>query len=72
MREVREYASTLDDQFPYWLFFLTKQGLGLQRITYCFIPPHLSPNRCCGLADSARRDSLNLMDGGYPLACRRP
>jgi hypothetical protein len=40
--EVREYVSVLDCQFPYWLFFLTKQGLGLQCIMYCFMPPYLS------------------------------
>lgn len=40
--EVREYVGVLDDQFPYWLFFLTKQGLGLQCIMYCLMPPYLS------------------------------
>jgi hypothetical protein len=40
--EVREYVSALDHQFPYWLFFLTKQGLGLQCIMYCLMPPYLS------------------------------
>jgi hypothetical protein len=40
--EVREYVSLLDDQFPYWLFFMRKNGLGLQAITYCLMPPYLN------------------------------
>ena len=28
----------LDQEFPFWLFFLTKQGLGLQCIMYCMLP----------------------------------
>jgi hypothetical protein len=39
---VREYVSLLDSEFPYWLFFLTKEGLGLQCIMYCLMPPYLS------------------------------
>jgi hypothetical protein len=39
---VREYVSVLDSEFPYWLFFLSKQGLGLQCIMYCLMPPYLS------------------------------
>lgn len=33
----------LDDQFPFWLFFLSKSGTGLQCIAYCFLPPFLTP-----------------------------
>jgi hypothetical protein len=40
--EVREYVSALDSQFPFWLFFLTKFGLGLQCIMLCFMPPYLT------------------------------
>lgn len=40
--EVREFVGLLDDAFPYWLFFLTKSGLGLQCIMLCFIPPYLT------------------------------
>jgi hypothetical protein len=40
--EVREYVSRLDAEFPYWLFFLAKDGLGLQFIMHCFMPPHLT------------------------------
>jgi hypothetical protein len=39
---VREYVSLLDSEFPYWLFFFTKEGLGLQCIMYCLMPPYLS------------------------------
>lgn len=31
----------LDEGFPYWLFFLSKRGLGLQFITLCLLPPLL-------------------------------
>jgi hypothetical protein len=40
--EVRQYVSLLDDKFPYWLFFLGKNGLGLQAISYCLMPPYLN------------------------------
>ena len=40
--EVRKYASLLDSEFPYWLFFLTKEGRGLQAIMLCFMPPYLT------------------------------
>lgn len=40
--EVRSFVSRLDDQFPFWLFFLTKEGLGLQCIMLCLMPPYLT------------------------------
>jgi hypothetical protein len=40
--EVRNFVSKLDDQFPFWLFFLTKSGLGLQCIMLCMMPPFLT------------------------------
>ena len=40
--EVRDYVRALDDEFPFWLFFLTKFGLGLQCIMLCFMPPFLT------------------------------
>ena len=43
MPEVREYVHKLDHEFPYWLFFLSKRGLGLQCIMYCHLLPHLTP-----------------------------
>lgn len=41
--EVREFVHALDDQFPFWLFFLDKEKLGLQCLAYCFVPPFLTP-----------------------------
>jgi len=40
--EIRNYVQKLDDEFPFWLFFLSKQHLGLQCIAYCFLPPFLT------------------------------
>jgi hypothetical protein len=40
--EVREYVYRLDGEFPYWLFFLSKYGLGLQCLLLSFLPPHLT------------------------------
>lgn len=42
IQEVREFVYALDEQFPYWLFFLNKAALGLQCIAYCFLPPFLT------------------------------
>ena len=41
--EVREFIAAIDDEFPYWLFFLSKHALGLQFVAYCFLPPFLNP-----------------------------
>lgn len=38
---VRQYVQELDNQFPYWLYFLSKRHLGLQCLLYCFLPPFL-------------------------------
>ena len=40
--EVREYVYKLDDEFPYWLYFLSKKHLGLQALYLCFLPPFLN------------------------------
>ncbi len=39
IQEVREFVYAIDEQFPYWLFFLDKKALGLQCIAHCFLPP---------------------------------
>jgi hypothetical protein len=39
---VRDFAYRLDDEFPYWLFFLSKRHLGLQCLTFCALPPFLT------------------------------
>lgn len=41
--EVRDFIYKLDEEFPYWLYFLTKQGLGLMFVLSCFCPPFLTP-----------------------------
>jgi hypothetical protein len=41
--EVRNYVQKLDDEFPFWLFFLSKRLLGLKCIAYCLLPPFLTP-----------------------------
>lgn len=40
--QVREFVHSLDARFPYWLFLLSKGGLGLQCILYCFLLPSLT------------------------------
>lgn len=39
--EVRNFVYQLDQQFPFWLFFLSKHHLGLQCLLFCFLPPFL-------------------------------
>jgi hypothetical protein len=40
--EVRDFVSELDSQFPFWLYFLTRGGSGLQCIMLCLMPPYLT------------------------------
>lgn len=40
--EVREYVYKLDNEFPFWLYFLSKKHLGLQALLLCFLPPYLT------------------------------
>jgi hypothetical protein len=42
IQEVRNFVYQLDEQFPFWLFFLSKRYLGLQCIFFCFLPPFLT------------------------------
>jgi len=53
--EIREYVSLLDQKFPYWLFFLTKSGLGLQAIALCMMPPYLT-EQALGRAEIGPRE----------------
>lgn len=39
---VRDCVRKLDEQFPYWLYFLDKSQTGLQCLAYCFMPPFLT------------------------------
>jgi hypothetical protein len=40
--EVRNFIQRLDEEFPYWLYFLSKRHTGLQCIAYSFLPPFLT------------------------------
>ena len=40
--EVRNYVYKLDEEFPFWLYFLSKHHLGLQALVLCFLPPYLT------------------------------
>jgi hypothetical protein len=40
--EVRDFIYKLDEQFPFWLFFLSKHYLALQCLLLCFLPPFLT------------------------------
>lgn len=41
--EVRDYVVMLDAAFPYWLYFLSKNGGGLYVVVKCFLLPFLTP-----------------------------
>ena len=41
--KVRGFIRKLDDEFPYWCYFLSKRGSGLLFILYCFCSPCLMP-----------------------------
>jgi len=38
-KPVREYVNLLDNEFPFWFFFLSKEYLGLQNMVHCFLLP---------------------------------
>ena len=40
--EVRAFVQRLDQQFPYWCYFLSRNGEGLLWLTYCLYPLALS------------------------------
>jgi len=40
--EVRSFVSRLDEEFPFWLFFLSKRHLGLRCLLFCSLPPFLT------------------------------
>lgn len=40
--KVRDYVHALDEQFPYWLYFLSRNYAGLQCLTLCFLLPYLT------------------------------
>jgi hypothetical protein len=56
--EVRDYVYRLDSEFPYWLFFLSKYGLGLQCLLLCFLPPYLTEEARATIHPERTRDLL--------------
>lgn len=42
MPEVRGYVARLDNEFPYWLYFLARECSGLQCLALCMLPPFLT------------------------------
>lgn len=40
--EVRDFVYKLDEEFPYWLYFLSKKHSGLQCILFCLLTPFLT------------------------------
>jgi hypothetical protein len=42
IEEVRNFVQKLDEEFPFWLFFLSKHMLGLQCIVFCHLLPFLT------------------------------
>lgn len=40
--QVRDYVQSLDAQFCFWLYFLSRSFLGLQCLALCFLPPYLT------------------------------
>jgi hypothetical protein len=42
MPAVRSFVNKLDEEFPYWLFFLSKHHPGLQCVLLCILPPSLT------------------------------
>ena len=65
--EVRNYVHTLDREFPFWLYFLSRDLLGLQCLTSCFLLPHLTddarkakhPEQLSNLVDNRWGPALN-------------
>lgn len=65
--EVRNFVFQLDDKFPFWLFFLSKFGLGLQCLFFSMMPPFLTaeakariiPERMAQLLESRWFPAMN-------------
>lgn len=41
IQDVRIYVYELNEKFPFWLYFLSRESMGLQCLSYCFLLPHL-------------------------------
>jgi hypothetical protein len=76
IREVREFVYKLDEQFPYWLFFLDKKLLGLRCLAWCFLPPDLTeeaqkrihPQRLDELLEQRWFPALNALAGATGIS----
>ena len=62
--EVRDFIHRLDEEFPYWLYFLSKRRLGLMFILSCFCPPYLAPEAQQRIWNERITDYL--MKRGFP------
>lgn len=40
--EVRDFVHRLDERFPYWLYFCSKESEGLRAVMFCFLLPYLT------------------------------
>jgi hypothetical protein len=40
--DVRRFVANLDESFPYWLYFLSREHPGLQALAFRFLPPCLT------------------------------
>lgn len=66
--EVRGFMYKLDAEFPYWLYFLPKRGLGLMFVLSCFCPPFLTPEAQQRIWNERIEDYL--MKRGFPAMNR--
>lgn len=61
--EVRDFIHMLDEEFPYWCYFLTKHGMGLLLVLACFCPTDLPVD---GRPYVAEAIGTYLMERGLP------
>jgi len=64
INEVRDFIHKLDAEFPYWLYFLSKRGLGLMFILSCLCPPDFAPETQQSVWSERIADYL--MNRGFP------
>ncbi len=75
IQEVRDFVHRLDEQFPYWLFFLDKKLLGLRCLAWCFLTPDLTeeaqqeiqPHQLDELLERRWFPALNALAGAVGL-----
>lgn len=74
--EVRSYVHALDAKFPFWLYFLSREFMGLQCLAYCYLLPFLTdeararehPKQLADLIERRWGPALNQIcqAAGYP------